>query len=244
MYQAGPRKNRMFCEVAFFVFGEVWISFWWLLLPLAVFAALVAVHARVVERLQRSRRAIQFYERGVARLENRWKGTGEAGERLNLLRLVDRAHFGGLGNRDDAGLGVVFVADTVVGVADRRQRDLAVLMGQWDQLAAGVLLRRATFVGVDVSIVAAQDRLKRPSQSLQAQNIGAGPVEGEKDCNVGAKMLLELLHSRMGVSIIAVGLYMALVGAGNGFENLGMNAGIVVAGEAAGRRGGHRNHIE
>ena len=69
--------------VAFLVFGEVWISFWWLLLPLAVFGLLVVVHARVVERLERSQRAIQFYERGVARLEDRWMGTGEAGERFH-----------------------------------------------------------------------------------------------------------------------------------------------------------------
>jgi hypothetical protein len=68
--------------VAFFVFGEVWISVWWLLLPLAVFGALVIVHARVVERLERSQRAIQFYERGMARLEDRWMGTGETGERF------------------------------------------------------------------------------------------------------------------------------------------------------------------
>ena len=65
--------------VAFFVFGEVWISFWWLLVPLAVFGTLVVVHARVVERLQRSQRAIQFYERGLARLEDRWMGTGKPG---------------------------------------------------------------------------------------------------------------------------------------------------------------------
>jgi len=68
--------------VAFFVFGEVWISVWWLLLPLAVFATLVVVHARVVERLDRSKRAIQFYDRGLARLEDRWMGTGETGERF------------------------------------------------------------------------------------------------------------------------------------------------------------------
>ena len=68
--------------VAFFVFGEVWISVWWLLLPLAAFAALVIVHAQVVERLERSQRAIQFYERGLARLQDRWMGTGEAGERF------------------------------------------------------------------------------------------------------------------------------------------------------------------
>ena len=67
---------------AFLVFGEVWISFWWLLLPVAIFAVLVVMHARVVERWERSRRAIQFYERGLARLEDRWIGTGETGERF------------------------------------------------------------------------------------------------------------------------------------------------------------------
>jgi hypothetical protein len=73
--------------VAFFVFGEVWISVWWLLLPAAVFGALVIVHARIVERLERSKRAIQFYEHGLARLEGRriegkWTGSGDSGERF------------------------------------------------------------------------------------------------------------------------------------------------------------------
>jgi MutS domain V len=73
--------------VAFFVFGEVWISVWWLLIPLAVFSALVIAHARVVERWERSKRAIQFYDRGLARLEGRWMdaqwtGSGESGERF------------------------------------------------------------------------------------------------------------------------------------------------------------------
>ncbi len=68
--------------MAFFVFGEVWISVWWLLLPLGTFAALVVYHARVVQRLERYRRAIQFYQRGIARLEDHWMGTGEAGERF------------------------------------------------------------------------------------------------------------------------------------------------------------------
>jgi hypothetical protein len=68
--------------VAFLVFGEVWISVWWLLLPVALFGALVVMHARVVERLERSKRAIQFYERGLARIEDRWIDTGETGERF------------------------------------------------------------------------------------------------------------------------------------------------------------------
>ncbi len=69
--------------VAFFVFGEVWISVWWLLLPLAVFAVLVIVHARVVERMERSKRAIQFYDRGIARLEGRRiEDSGDSGDRF------------------------------------------------------------------------------------------------------------------------------------------------------------------
>jgi len=68
--------------VGFLVFGEVWISAWWLALPLAIFAILVVVHARVVERLERHKRAIQFYERGLARLEGTWMGGGEPGDRF------------------------------------------------------------------------------------------------------------------------------------------------------------------
>ena len=68
--------------VAFFVFGETVISPWWLLVPGAVFASLVVLHARVAERWERANRAVVFYERGLARLEDRWIGTGEAGERF------------------------------------------------------------------------------------------------------------------------------------------------------------------
>ena len=68
--------------VAFFVFGEVVISFWWLTIPLVVFVVLVVIHARVVERMEAANRAVAFYERGLARLENRWMGKGETGDRF------------------------------------------------------------------------------------------------------------------------------------------------------------------
>jgi hypothetical protein len=83
--------------MAFFVFGEVWISVWWLLFPLGIFASLVVYHARVVEERERARRAIQFYDRGLARLEDRWMGTGETGERFrnpNHLYAEDLDLFG------------------------------------------------------------------------------------------------------------------------------------------------------
>ncbi len=68
--------------LGFFVFGETVVSAWWLLAPAALFAALVVIHARVVDRLERANRAVAFYERGVARIESQWAGRGEAGERF------------------------------------------------------------------------------------------------------------------------------------------------------------------
>jgi len=68
--------------LAFFVFGETWLSPWWLPAPVALFAALVIIHARVVERLERANRAVAFYERGLARLQDQWMGHGEAGDRF------------------------------------------------------------------------------------------------------------------------------------------------------------------
>ncbi len=68
--------------VAFFVFGETVLSPWWLAIPVVAFSVLVVIHARVVERLERARRAVEFYQRGLARLENQWIGTGETGERF------------------------------------------------------------------------------------------------------------------------------------------------------------------
>ena len=68
--------------MAFFVFGETVLSPWWLAIPAALFSMLVVIHARVVERLERARRAVGFYQRGLARLENQWIGSGETGERF------------------------------------------------------------------------------------------------------------------------------------------------------------------
>jgi hypothetical protein len=68
--------------LCFFVFGPVAVSPWWLCLPVSAFLALVVIHSRVVGVLERARRAARFYERGLARVEDRWAGTGEMGERF------------------------------------------------------------------------------------------------------------------------------------------------------------------
>ena len=62
--------------------GGGWISAWWLLAPVLVFVPMAIVHGRVEGSLKRSSRAIAYYDRALARLENRWVGTGNSGERF------------------------------------------------------------------------------------------------------------------------------------------------------------------
>ena len=57
-------------------------SWWWLLVPLVGFGWLVRAHDRVIRRRDEAARAVVFYERGIARLEDRWAGGGETGERF------------------------------------------------------------------------------------------------------------------------------------------------------------------
>jgi len=54
----------------------------WVWIPVVVFLVLVALHNRALRRRDRARRAVTFYERGLARLEGRWVGEGEPGERF------------------------------------------------------------------------------------------------------------------------------------------------------------------
>jgi MutS domain V len=54
-------------------------SIFWLLVPMIALAALEKFHGRVVVSVRKCKRLIAFYERGLARLENRWMGTGETG---------------------------------------------------------------------------------------------------------------------------------------------------------------------
>jgi len=58
------------------------ISAAWLLAPVVAFVALVVVHHRARRARGRTQRAVEFYEHGVARLTERWSGTGEGGERF------------------------------------------------------------------------------------------------------------------------------------------------------------------
>ena len=68
---------------AWAVFGRHVLSPRWLLLPIAVFAVLAFVHGRVLRARRRVERTAAFYGNGLARLEDRWHGQGEGGERFD-----------------------------------------------------------------------------------------------------------------------------------------------------------------
>jgi hypothetical protein len=74
----------------------------WILAPLAVFLALVGYHLRVRRERSRTERAANFYRRGLARIEDRWAGTGQQGSRF------DAAHHVYAGDLDLFGRGSLF----------------------------------------------------------------------------------------------------------------------------------------
>ena len=65
--------------LAFFVYRMHWPSALWLIVPLVVFVALVVVHEPLRRRSGRAGRAMDFYAKGLARMEDRWAGTGISG---------------------------------------------------------------------------------------------------------------------------------------------------------------------
>jgi hypothetical protein len=68
--------------IAWGAFARDAISPWWLAAPAAGFLALLVYHDRVIRDRDRARRAAKYYERAIARIEDRWMGSGESGERF------------------------------------------------------------------------------------------------------------------------------------------------------------------
>ncbi len=67
--------------LAWFVFARKTITPWSLLIPLSAFIALVFWHRQVARQRARANRAMDYYQRGLLRLEDKWVGRGLTGER-------------------------------------------------------------------------------------------------------------------------------------------------------------------
>jgi len=59
------------------------LSPWWILVPLILFVFVAAYHSRVLRTRDLAQRGASFYRNGLDRIEDRWPGTGETGERFN-----------------------------------------------------------------------------------------------------------------------------------------------------------------
>jgi hypothetical protein len=57
----------------------------WLLLPVAAFVGLVLYHGAVRRKRLSAERAVNYYEHGIARIEDRWSGQGATGDRFATI---------------------------------------------------------------------------------------------------------------------------------------------------------------
>lgn len=66
----------LFVAIVWLVFRAHVMSQWWSLVPVVIFILLLAYHENVLARGRRALRSAAFYERGLARIEDRWIGAG------------------------------------------------------------------------------------------------------------------------------------------------------------------------
>ena len=59
------------------------LSPWWLAVPIVVFVCIAAYHSHILRARDLAQRAVAFYRNGLARIEDRWAGTGQTGERFS-----------------------------------------------------------------------------------------------------------------------------------------------------------------
>ena len=91
-YERQTQIDRQFSYTRLGVFGigvlvlllsfRQFVGVWLLLVPVAAFIVLVRKHEQVIRRRDAAARSIVFYDRGLARIEDRWQGTGQSGERF------------------------------------------------------------------------------------------------------------------------------------------------------------------
>jgi MutS domain V len=68
--------------VAYLTFGRHLFNSEWLWAPIAAYAILSWTHQRVIRARSRAETAAAMYRRGIARIEDRWAGTGQPGDRF------------------------------------------------------------------------------------------------------------------------------------------------------------------
>jgi hypothetical protein len=68
--------------LAWFCLHQVALPSYWVLVPVVLYFALAFSHERILRARSRAESAAAFYRRGIARIEDRWAGTGQTGDRF------------------------------------------------------------------------------------------------------------------------------------------------------------------
>jgi hypothetical protein len=84
------RLGNLRLALALFAALIAWAAFrwhdlspYWLILPAILFVGIASYHSRILQSRDLASRAVAFYERSLARVEDRWAESGETGERFN-----------------------------------------------------------------------------------------------------------------------------------------------------------------
>jgi predicted ATPase len=94
--QIAAAKNRVHIQIGNFKLAVIaagllatWLSLArhafsseWLWLPIGAYFILALIHQRVIRARTRAETAVAMYRRGIARMEDRWSGTGQTGDRF------------------------------------------------------------------------------------------------------------------------------------------------------------------
>jgi hypothetical protein len=145
--------------------GGGWISVWWLLAPALVFLGLAIVHSNVERSLEASGRGVTYYERALARVENRWAGGGHQGERFRSpvhlyaddLDVFGRGSLFELLSTSRTASGERFLAEWLLAPGDRA--DVAARQSAVEELRPRIDLREDIAVMGEEIRAAADDRL-------------------------------------------------------------------------------------
>ena len=77
------RTSNVRVTLAILAVAAIWLGDHWWLIPATLFLVAVIYHSRVRRMFARAERAAAHYRAGIARIEDRWSGTGNAGTRFD-----------------------------------------------------------------------------------------------------------------------------------------------------------------
>ncbi len=186
------------------------VSVLWVLAPLFAIVVLAIIHERVLKGRDRCSRTVAYYEHSLARIDNRWMGTGETGERFqNASHPYSR-------DLDLFGVGSLFellsTARTRVGQATLAKWLLA--PASPDQVlarqAAVVQLRSRLDLREDLAILAEEVGSLEPAEVLAAWGEGE-PLLASRFLRFGSAMLAGLWLASLAVWMVWGLGYPALV---------------------------------